>query len=62
MSMSTSNTRVTYYPSNQKLKNTRARITKKNQLSTQPGLGTQLIFLGNKYASIFLFFDPMSNK
>ena len=38
MSMSTSNTRGTYYPSDQKIKNTRVLITKINQLSTQPWL------------------------
>ena len=31
-------------------------------LGLGPGLGTQLIFLGNKYASIFLFSDPMGSK
>ena len=36
MSMSTSNTRGTYYPSDRKIINMRVLITKINQLSTQP--------------------------
>ena len=47
-----------------------ATLVNSELLGLGPGLGTQLIFLGNKYASIFYFLirvgstfsDPMGSK
>ena len=55
MSMSTSIYLCTYYPSDQKIKNTRVLITKKNQLSTQPCLQPLCMYTSNYISKIGRF-------